>query len=473
DRAVQLKSGRLALPVALHNKPGQEKPDVAGRVMCYLSDDVGKTWRRSKTTLIGRSPNGDRVMVQEPGVVQLTDGRLMMFCRTDAGSQHVAFSRDEGDTWSELSPSNLASPMSPATIERMPQSGQLLCVWNDHSGVHPFPTGKRSPLCIAISRDEGKTWSRSRTIEADPDGWYCYIAMALLKDRVLLAYCAGDKHVGGLNRLKVVSLSKQLLSNVAAAGPAQPREKALLDPCLDYGCSFINTKATGNSPRFWVESRCRVIDKTANKVVEYLQCGLCKSEHTFANRQLFQKDNYDFLPVFSEEEGIIFRRHVRVSEPYRDVRPVDKWWGGTHRRLQTSRGRVLRTPEEIFEAMQDGKPIVGQTEIRDDKTGRVAIIEFPIKTINFERDRKDWQVDTGPVILPDLSSPPDGWSHTFQLAHIAFRTPYWADFIIDQPTSMGREEDTTEDVEDETAVKTYHYSGQVHKTTRNVLMALD
>ncbi len=224
DRAVQLHSGRLVLPVALHNKPGQEKPDWAGRVMCYLSDDVGETWRRSKTTLIGRSPDGDRVKVQEPGVVQLADSRLMMFCRTDAGTQHVAFSRDEGNTWSELSPSKLASPVSPATIERIPWSGQLLCVWNDHSGVHPFPTGKRSPLCIAISRDEGKIWSRSRTIEADPDGWYCYTAMAFLKDRVLLAYCAGDKRVGGLNRLKVVSLSKQLLSDVAVAGPSQPIE---------------------------------------------------------------------------------------------------------------------------------------------------------------------------------------------------------------------------------------------------------
>ncbi|HIL70012.1 MAG TPA: exo-alpha-sialidase, partial [Verrucomicrobia bacterium] len=53
DRALQLESGRLILPVALHNEPGQEKPDWAGRVMCYFSDDVGKTWRKSLTTLTG------------------------------------------------------------------------------------------------------------------------------------------------------------------------------------------------------------------------------------------------------------------------------------------------------------------------------------------------------------------------------------------------------------------------------------
>ncbi len=341
DRVVQLGGGRLVVPVALHNKPGQEKPDWAGRVMCYLSDDVGQTWRRSQSVLEGRSPEGERVTVQEPGVVELKDGRLMMLCRTNAGSQYVAYSQDQGDTWSEPAPSNLRSPLSPATVERIPWSGELLCVWNDHSGVHPFAAGKRTPHCVAISRDEGQTWSGSRVIEPDPDGWYCYTAMTFLKDRVLLAYCAGDSRVGGLNRLKVVSLSRDWLAEVAAAGPAQPPTAALLDPCLDYGRSFVNTKANFNSPRFWVESRCRVVDQAAGKTVDYLQCGLCKAENTFAYRDLFQRDNYDFLPVFSTEEGIIFRRKVRVTEPYRDVRPIDQWWGGSELSLRTFRGRAL------------------------------------------------------------------------------------------------------------------------------------
>ena len=99
-------------------------------------------------------------------------------------------------------------PLSPATIERVPWSGQLLCVWNDHGGLHAFPKGKRTPLCAALSDDEGQTWSPSRILEPDPDGWYCYTAMTFLEDRVLLAYCAGDSKVGGLNRMKVISLSR-------------------------------------------------------------------------------------------------------------------------------------------------------------------------------------------------------------------------------------------------------------------------
>jgi sialidase-1 len=214
DRAVQLRAGRLILPVAWHQGPGEPR-DTAGIIMCYLSDDDGKTWRRSKASLKGYGPDGQRITVQEPGVVELKDGRLMMFMRTNAGSQYICYSRDGGETWSKAQPSNLISPLSPASIKRIPWTGDLLCVWNDHSGIHKYPAGRRTPLCVAISRDEGQTWSKSRILEGNPDGWYCYTAITFAGNRVLLAYCAGDKKIGGLNRLKVLALSRNWLASLS------------------------------------------------------------------------------------------------------------------------------------------------------------------------------------------------------------------------------------------------------------------
>jgi len=149
--------------------------------------------------------------VQEPGVIELADGWLMMYMRTDVGSQYICYSQDGGETWSKAKPSDLASPRSPASIKRVPWTGDLVCVWNDHSGRHPYPEGRRTPLCIALSSNEGTTWSASRVIEDNPDGWYCYTAIAFVKDCMLLAYCAGDKEVGGLNRLKILAITKDWL----------------------------------------------------------------------------------------------------------------------------------------------------------------------------------------------------------------------------------------------------------------------
>ncbi len=194
DRVIQLKDGRLVAPVALHNSPEWEKPDWVGRVLCYLSDDAGRTWRRSQSILQAHAPDsGKRNLAQEPGVVELRDGRVMMFVRSNAGSQLVSHSSDGGETWSALAPSTLQSPTSPATIERIPGSDRLVCVWNDHANIAAELRGKRTPLSLAISEDEGKTWHPSITLFDNPDGWYCYTAMDFTKDAILLGHCAGDR----------------------------------------------------------------------------------------------------------------------------------------------------------------------------------------------------------------------------------------------------------------------------------------
>ena len=53
---------------------------------------------------------------------------------------------------------------------------------------------------------------------------------------------------------------------------------------LDYGLSFIGSEGPANAVRFWVESRTCIIDDRAGTEEQYVQCGACKSEHTFAEQ---------------------------------------------------------------------------------------------------------------------------------------------------------------------------------------------
>jgi Neuraminidase (sialidase) len=194
DRVIQLKSGRIVAPLALHNRPGWEKWIDRARLTFYLSDDGGKTWRPGKEPIVADSPTEEPTVAQEPGVVELKDGRVMAWCRTKSGCQYKAYSEDGCETWSKLEPTNIICPCSPATIERIPKTGELLLVWNNHENVdkNALSGKKRTPLCVAVSDDEGRTWKNVRTLEDHPQISYCYFAVEFVGDNVLLAYTVGD-----------------------------------------------------------------------------------------------------------------------------------------------------------------------------------------------------------------------------------------------------------------------------------------
>jgi sialidase-1 len=106
-------------------------------------------------------------------------------------------SRDGGVTCSPPAPTALESPLSPASVKRLPNSGALLAIYNDHSGRFPFPEDKirrgtsaaaRTPLVAAISHDGGVTWPWRRVIEGDPKMSFCYTAIHFVGDSMLLAY---------------------------------------------------------------------------------------------------------------------------------------------------------------------------------------------------------------------------------------------------------------------------------------------
>ncbi|HEY1010765.1 MAG: sialidase family protein [Daejeonella sp.] len=186
DRIIQLRSGRILIPTSLH-KTSSTVWSNKGVLQCYFSDDQGLTWKYGKAV-----PTPDQIITQEPGLIELKNGIIMMFIRASSGFQYQSFSSDGGETWSLAGPSKIPSPISPASIKMIPDSGDLLLVWNNNGANGPgYFKGKRTPLTVAISRDEGKTWEKIKNIEEDPDGTFCYTAIHFKGDHVLLGYGVG------------------------------------------------------------------------------------------------------------------------------------------------------------------------------------------------------------------------------------------------------------------------------------------
>ncbi len=105
----------------------------------------------------------------EPEVVELSDGSLLMHFRTQLGHIAASESADGGETWTEARSWGVRAPEAPATLRRIPSTGDLLLIWNDTYRDGEGHGGKRTPLTAAVSTDEGQTWSHRRDLETDPD----------------------------------------------------------------------------------------------------------------------------------------------------------------------------------------------------------------------------------------------------------------------------------------------------------------
>ncbi len=227
DRVIRTATGRLLAPAARHpltckiNEAGKKVFDTLypGLFTLFASDDDGDTWRKITDDTPMPPARGITSGAQEPGLLPLEDGRIWCYIRNDSGRQYECWSNDDGTTWSEPTPSPFTSPVSPMCTKRL-STGEILVVWNPiplYNGRSQFAggvwTGGRTPLAIAISRDDGKTFTDYQAAEDDPDHGYCYTAIHEAPDgNILLAYCAGGPEDGGtLNKLRIKKIDRSEL----------------------------------------------------------------------------------------------------------------------------------------------------------------------------------------------------------------------------------------------------------------------
>jgi sialidase-1 len=199
DHVLRLRSGRIVLP-AFYSPSVWDKNDH-WQAFCYYSDDDGRNWQSSerKMDLPGRG-------AEEPGMVELKNGSLLAVLRTSLGSVYASRSADGGKTWSEPASTGLPAPASPPLLKRIPSTGDLLLVWNRNYERGHHHQGERNPLSAALSRDDGKTWEKTKDVENVPGGSAAYAAVTFLGEEALVTYYYQAKGFGGASgvRLKVL-----------------------------------------------------------------------------------------------------------------------------------------------------------------------------------------------------------------------------------------------------------------------------
>jgi predicted neuraminidase len=122
-----------------------------------ITDDWGRTWHTS-TPLIGAGNI-------QPSIVRRRDGSLYTLMRDNGPPPkrlHQSESRDQGETWSPVTDSELPNPGSGAEVIAL-RNGHWALISNDTEH------GRHS-LAVQLSDDEGHTWKWKRHLERDEPG---------------------------------------------------------------------------------------------------------------------------------------------------------------------------------------------------------------------------------------------------------------------------------------------------------------
>ncbi len=149
NKPIVLSSGEWLFPLAVWDEGIRSlPPEFDSRTpekgsFVYKSSDNGKTFHKLGGADVKRRHFDEHM------VVELLDGRLMMLVRTFYGIG-MSFSDDRGKTWSKSRNSLLGGPSSRFHIRRL-ASGRLLLI------NHVKFTG-RNNLTALLSEDDGKTW---------------------------------------------------------------------------------------------------------------------------------------------------------------------------------------------------------------------------------------------------------------------------------------------------------------------------
>lgn len=172
--AIQLRNGRLLVPIWLSKGGRKHRPSVISTI---YSDDEGKTWKRGGI-VPAALPN-----MSEHVAVELADGRVMLNIRSEHPGHRraVAYSPDGIHEWTkpELHP-DLYDPICMASLLRLTarpaQARNRLLFANPDSRANTrqlraWGGRPRENVTLRLSYDEGRTWPVSRILEPGRGGY--------------------------------------------------------------------------------------------------------------------------------------------------------------------------------------------------------------------------------------------------------------------------------------------------------------
>ncbi len=162
-RYTRLSTGRILVPVNYSVYTDDAFGSDRSIAFVLYSDDDGGSWNLSNAVTL---PNA----ALEPIAAEMENGMVLMTLRTrKEGKIYQSVSADGGETWSQPHAlSEIVTPSSTNVVVRIPQTKDVLLVWNNEFATN---NGKRDPLAMAVSADNGVSYGNIRNLIEGSGAW--------------------------------------------------------------------------------------------------------------------------------------------------------------------------------------------------------------------------------------------------------------------------------------------------------------
>lgn len=149
------------------------------RIHFEWTTDQGATWQR-----VPAIHDGEKIGAIQPTLMRHADGRIEALCRNRDGNGQIVTtsSVDQGETWTELTPTNLPNPNSGIDAVTL-QDGRFLLVYNHTKRRGTKPRG-REMINLAVSND-GVTWQAAAVLDNEERSEFSYPAVIQSTDGVV------------------------------------------------------------------------------------------------------------------------------------------------------------------------------------------------------------------------------------------------------------------------------------------------
>jgi len=203
------------------------------------------------------------------------------------------------------------------------------------------------------------------------------------------------------------------------------------DPHYKWPGGLVSQPGVVIHVRMSLEAICTITDEATGHVSEMFVNAPCRAEYTIARRNLFQIPGNEFRFAFNRERTVTI-----ANRPSDEIEALKSW--SLDENFQSheldihhyDNASTTADPAEIIDATLANDLLTARSAYKDTNRGLSVAVEYPVNLINVNPNDGEYQVCTGPVIVPDLET----WdgknvSRVF-LAHVAFTASDYVEFIL-------------------------------------------